>query len=478
MCWCVDKKKGEPIKGSMTNGVPNCAPTPRRGRMIPDTVSAFQPPMNNLSICEAGVTVHKCSKSTCENKICLGHPDALCLINPCGGCSPKWVSPEGGAEINCVAGLGLCHAEMQNVMNSQAWISQGFTAAAGNAESSDHLSDFLQADVMEALRDEDKEEEEEEEMMDLGPFGSLSQLLLRAGAGPRGSGNEAGFRTMRKMGPIFASLGNGVMGVMSGSVSYIGGSGPRGGDSSSEESSSSSHEGNGKGTVVLRRTLHSSGSSPVKSIADILADLMTSGSSGHHSNPAASGLFSDGLMDLMPSSSSVLPHFTHHAFLPSRVRRAVVKDGEEEVGDSLAVESSSSVAILPFPSTIKRGHQGSNNAREILVSILPSRSTNSDEDNDDRRNGRGRTTCPPPSPFALLSLLSGACGDECSVSQGTGNGGCPPGMACCLSGCGMRCIRLDSQSAPGSSSSISSSIIINPVCECSNRINNFEGMID
>lgn len=221
------------------------------------------------------MTVHKCPKSTCSSKICFAYPDALCMVNPCGGCTPKWVSPSTGQELDCSSGLGSCHREMNLVMNSQAWINQGYSFG------------------MAVPPPPSQEDEEDAMMMMMNPFGSLSELLHRGdgGSGMATEGNRLEASRSMRTGPIFtASLGNGMMGIMSSSVTFVG--------------DSSSSEEDGGHTQTIKKTknpmVRAPHSSPVKSIADILADLMTSGSS-HGTVP---GYLSDDLVDLMPSSSS------------------------------------------------------------------------------------------------------------------------------------------------------------------------------
>lgn len=115
---------------------------------------------------------------------------------------------------------------------------------------------------------------------------------------------------------------------------------------------------------------------------------------------------------------------------------------EQEFEDSLAMESSSHGF-----SSEENGPMSSR--REILVSILPHPSNSISA-----TNGLRGGTCPPPSPFALLALLSGSCGDECDADQD-----CPTGLKCCLGGCGLRCIPITSNERSPLPS------LVNPVCK-------------
>jgi hypothetical protein len=174
--------------------------------------------------------------------------------------------------------------------------------------------------------------------------------------------------------------------------------------------------------------------SPVKSIADILADLMTSQS---RHGPEHPGYFSDGLDDLMSTgthmSREMLPPMPMVPDFPfvrdtesleseslegSRALR-VRREADSEVPDSLAMESSSGsfeeVRVPPMP---RRRMMIS--APEILVSILP-------------RHKMG--SCPPPSQFSLFNLFTGTCADECQHDDE-----CEAGLKCCLSKCGLKCM--------------------------------------
>ena len=112
ICWCVDKD-GEHVKGSLTRGQPICGVRQARQRTI-------DPP-----ICEeTGATVHVCSKSVCENKICLADPKAVCRVDPCGGCRHAFYDPITGRKVDCQAGLSTCQQELQTVLNSPAWTQQ------------------------------------------------------------------------------------------------------------------------------------------------------------------------------------------------------------------------------------------------------------------------------------------------------------------------------------------------------------------
>jgi hypothetical protein len=117
--------------------------------------------------------VHKCSKATCEEKICFGHPNARCKINPCGGCNPKWIS-ETGDELDCASGLSQCQQEMQQVMNSPAWLNQGFTAASASLPNFDDVDDsFGERGMM----DQEYSPAADASSSLFGPFGNLGNAL-------------------------------------------------------------------------------------------------------------------------------------------------------------------------------------------------------------------------------------------------------------------------------------------------------------
>jgi len=246
----------------------------------------------DILVCEPGVSVHVCNKTLCDNKVCLGHPTAKCMINPCGGCSVKWISSEDGQVLDCNSGLSKCHKEMQSVMNSRSWINQGYSSSSpADSEEKDELEEYA-------------------EVSSSGPTlgNAISQLILNADSMSRFSGSEespssspVSSRMSTKVTPIFADFGgHRVMGIMSSTVTIMGG-----GDQSGLSSSSSSEEeepSNEDNSPVNKRV------TPVKSIADILADMMTSQS--QHTPGSRSGRTYnsfDDFVDLMPSSSQMYP---------------------------------------------------------------------------------------------------------------------------------------------------------------------------
>jgi hypothetical protein len=210
------------------------------------------------------------------------------MINPCGGCNVKWISEDNGQALDCNSGLSKCHKNMQVIMNSRAWINQGFSAATLDKDEIEDLSESEEASpsysVGNTLREMILNNEE------VLPFSGLGRTMIPP---PRPA--VANTRMSTKVTPIFADFGgHRVMGIMSSTVTIMGG----GSDGSSSSEERSEEENNARKRLT-----------PVKSIADILADMMTSQSqypTGGSRSGRTYNAFDD-LIDLMPSSSQIYP---------------------------------------------------------------------------------------------------------------------------------------------------------------------------
>lgn len=126
-------------EGSLTRGTPVCGVRQARKH-------SFEP-----AICEQGLTIHMCNKSLCDNKICLADPTAVCRVNPCGGCRHAFYDSNGNL-VDCESGLTSCQSQVQDVLNSEAWMRQGgpwnaqplvITAAMRNPY--EHHTDYYRA---------------------------------------------------------------------------------------------------------------------------------------------------------------------------------------------------------------------------------------------------------------------------------------------------------------------------------------------
>jgi hypothetical protein len=78
-------------------------------------------------------TVHVCPKSVCEDKICLADPQAVCRVDPCGGCRAKFYDVHG-RPVDCSAGLTQCQRQVQSVLNSDVWARQGGPWSSANTQ--------------------------------------------------------------------------------------------------------------------------------------------------------------------------------------------------------------------------------------------------------------------------------------------------------------------------------------------------------
>jgi len=237
-------------------------------------------------VCEDGVPVHKCNRTLCENKVCMGFPDAKCMINPCGGCTTRWIDPEGN-HVNCEHGLSQCQSEMQRIMNSVSWINQGLSVAADNTRSN------------EAAEEYQRENQSLDDLI-LSTLGTtsdlfattLNSLLLQASATPSTSAEEKivvdkneDIYTRTSSTPIFSTTGYGinpVVGWSTSSFTIVNGK-------------------NGKAEESTEESLESQKTTKTaKSIADIIEEMMKTGQSGS-TTPF------DDYMDLMSTSSQMTP---------------------------------------------------------------------------------------------------------------------------------------------------------------------------
>ncbi|CAD5121918.1 DgyrCDS10382 [Dimorphilus gyrociliatus] len=89
VCWCVDKN-GKQIKGTVVRGRPNCNST-----------------TSDDSICPPDTTIRKCSYNLCARLTCPGNPLAVCRIDPCGHCRPKFFDTKN-REVDCKDNLQPC----------------------------------------------------------------------------------------------------------------------------------------------------------------------------------------------------------------------------------------------------------------------------------------------------------------------------------------------------------------------------------
>lgn len=411
MCWCVNKK-GEPIKGTMTNGTPKCQS--RRGRLL-GASSSVEP-----LVCDKGVTVHKCNVSLCEGKMCLGHPSAKCYINPCGGCQEKWMTEDGEA-VNCDEGLTKCQQEMQRVVNSQAQRNTLISIDGAGDGSGEEIIISESKGPMSNLEN------------------SLTEIFLSGSSRPQLKYHEDEDGSLSPISdgraqvtPIFGNFGDHkIIGLTASMVTFTSGgpslltTSPRSAPTSSEE----------KDLNVLLGSTRKHASSRATSIADILADMMRAPpeSSTEQAGHESGSLTSPEFIDLMPSSSQLMYGSPEHVLpapmgftmgyggyqpqmIPlSRGRRAAPTAGSMEEASSAQDSSVSQEESFSVEET-------SSNP-EILVSIIPR-----------RRPG----ACPPPSHVAILNLISGACRDECDRDHE-----CDSGMKCCISHCGLKCMEVE-----------------------------------
>ncbi|ODM92548.1 BPTI/Kunitz domain-containing protein [Orchesella cincta] len=395
MCWCVNKK-GEPIKGTMSNGSPKCQT--RRGRLL-GASSSVEP-----LVCDKGITVHRCNASLCQGKICLGNPSAKCYINPCGGCQEKWMT-EDGQIVDCNVGLTKCQQEMQRVVNSQSQRNQFVTMDA----------DLAGGGAEEIVISESK-----------GPMSSfentLTEMFLSGSSKPQlkydaedemepESGPVTKSRT--QVTPIYANFGDHKMiGLTASTVTYM--SSPSLDSLSSSASSSSTPKSEEKDLNVLLGTTRKH--TTATSIADILADMMRTESTEMSDQESMS---SSDLIDLMPSSTQVV--YKERALPPLGFMRMGMGFGYPPMNIPLTRvrrEQKSSEESESHEESFSVEETSSN--PEILVSIIPRRKPGS---------------CPPPSHIAILNLIGGACRDECDHDNE-----CDSGLKCCISKCGLKCM--------------------------------------
>ena len=312
MCWCVNRK-GEPVKGTMTAGKPDCTFRQSRGRyfgaagpqdspgksqsgMQKHTChSRFRQPVSKTingsyfyTVCEEGLTVHVCNKTLCDNKFCLAHPHASCRVDPCGGCKIAFYDSSNNP-VNCEEGLGKCHRDLQRVVNSPA--SSNLMSVV--------IKDYPAEDESPALSSPSLSQNDLSE-----PLQSVINSVERKDSNLP----QAVTRTQVK--PIYADVGGDkIVGVAASSVTVVG----------------------GRGVQVEGRPGH------IDSIADILDGIMNMRklvkTSSEEEEEEDDDKLSD-LIDLMPSSSSIfgalsqLPFAEHVPVVELIIPEPVASRGE------------------------------------------------------------------------------------------------------------------------------------------------------
>lgn len=124
LCWCVSTS-GDYIRGSAVRGIPRCASS-RMGRKLDFdeekeeevAVTKFFSQDSGL-VCPAGESVHLCNASLCEGKVCLNQPNAVCRVDPCGGCQYRFFTDDH--QVDCNEGLTACQLDVQKILNSDPW---------------------------------------------------------------------------------------------------------------------------------------------------------------------------------------------------------------------------------------------------------------------------------------------------------------------------------------------------------------------
>ncbi|CAL1541817.1 unnamed protein product [Lymnaea stagnalis] len=114
ICWCVTPK-GNYVYNTLIRGVPSC-------EKLSDTVlmQADQTKMDvsmiNFTVCPGGESPQCCPQALCQ-KPCPANPNAVCRINPCGGCKEEFYDDSGNL-VNCDEGLSTCQKEVNSVVIS------------------------------------------------------------------------------------------------------------------------------------------------------------------------------------------------------------------------------------------------------------------------------------------------------------------------------------------------------------------------
>ncbi|XP_064600970.1 uncharacterized protein LOC135467138 [Liolophura sinensis] len=103
MCFCVDSK-GMKLKGSDIRGTPDCSTAPD--------------PNAQVRVCPAGVSIHQCDPGLCLRTLCPSHPQAVCRINPCGGCSAQFFDANNNVVSCDDTGLSACERKRKQLLEA------------------------------------------------------------------------------------------------------------------------------------------------------------------------------------------------------------------------------------------------------------------------------------------------------------------------------------------------------------------------
>ncbi|XP_059151822.1 uncharacterized protein LOC131938024 isoform X2 [Physella acuta] len=107
ICWCVTDL-GNYVNGTISRGVPACHLIPQAFLDKAD-LDKMDVSTSGYTVCPGGTAPKCCPESLCLLP-CFAHPDAVCRIDPCTGCSIQYFDQQG-IQVNCNEGLSKCQQE-------------------------------------------------------------------------------------------------------------------------------------------------------------------------------------------------------------------------------------------------------------------------------------------------------------------------------------------------------------------------------